>query len=65
MGVMPSSTAGLANFNPQEGHIIRKHSPEGRTYIYTFRKHGHLINKSPLFINGICFYCLILNANNI
>jgi hypothetical protein len=24
----------LANFNPQEGHIIRKDSPEGCSYVY-------------------------------
>jgi hypothetical protein len=29
---------GLANFNPQEGHITRKDSPEGRTCVYKCRK---------------------------
>ena len=31
-------SAGLANFNAQEGYIIRKNSPDGRTYIYIYRK---------------------------
>jgi hypothetical protein len=29
--------AGLANFNLQEGKIIRKTSPEGHTSIYTYK----------------------------
>jgi hypothetical protein len=40
-------TAGLANFNPQKNHIIRKkNSPEGRSrlYIRVYRKRGELIN---------------------
>jgi hypothetical protein len=28
----------MANFIPQEGHIIRKDSPEGHTSLYIFRK---------------------------
>jgi hypothetical protein len=31
---------GLANFNPHEGHTIRKDSPEGRTCLYIYRKWG-------------------------
>jgi hypothetical protein len=30
--------SGLANFNPLKGHTIRKDSPEGRTYVYKYRK---------------------------
>ena len=33
-----SAKAGLANFNPQEGHIIRKDSHKGRNCIYIYLK---------------------------
>jgi hypothetical protein len=32
--------SGLAKFSPQEGHIIRKDSPEGSTCMYIYRKGG-------------------------
>ena len=32
--------SGLANFSPQEGHIIRKDSPEGNICVYIYRKGG-------------------------
>jgi len=38
------SKPGLANFNPQEGHIILNGSPEGRTCVYIYQKVGDLIN---------------------
>jgi hypothetical protein len=31
---------GRANFNPQEGHKIRKDSPEGRACVYIYRGLG-------------------------
>jgi len=31
---------GLANLNPQEGHITRIDSPEGHTCVYIYRNRG-------------------------
>jgi len=40
--LVPSPTAGLANFNPLEGHTILQDSPEGCTCIYVYRGEGEL-----------------------
>jgi predicted ATPase len=32
--LLPSGGTGLANLNPQQGHIIRKDSPKGRIFVY-------------------------------
>jgi hypothetical protein len=46
---------GLANINPQEGHIILKDSSDGRTCVYMFRKGwgGGVFNRTPLFTNRL------------
>jgi hypothetical protein len=55
------SKAGLANINPQEGHIIRKDSPEGRTFVYIYIERGEIeLTVTSLFTNNdICIYFLI------
>ena len=56
---MPS-TSGIANFNPQEGHEVRKGSLEGRHFVYTYRKWRRGSNsitwKAVIYKQYICFY---------
>jgi hypothetical protein len=67
-----SCKTGLANFNAQEDHIIRRDEPGRRIYAYTYRMEageGGGLNetRNPLFTdNDICFsFPLMLNATNI
>jgi hypothetical protein len=42
--VVPFCTPGLTNFNPVEGHTVRKDSPEGRTCVHVCRNLGGGLN---------------------
>ena len=56
---------GLANFNPQEGHMICKGWPDCRTCVYIQGAEG-ILNRTLLFTNNnICFYSVTLNASNV
>jgi len=44
--------SGLANFSPQEGHIIPKDLPEWSTCVYIYRKEGIELTRIALLTDN-------------
>jgi hypothetical protein len=52
----------LANFSPLEGHIIRKISPNGLTYVYMYRRGGGVNNYNAVICKHESVLLIFINV---